>query len=1282
MSFAQKELKKAMRTAQSQANREKAVSSETIKEENERIDLFKHLVTLRPNKIKTPLNKFGQRGDAERGMFVYQLTNELSPESAQQFMRRYLADVDKQRQRRKLPRMTSEFLDEFMKEETLGKSHAVDIRNRFRKIYLTVSQMEDEDAGQYVRAELQDLAGKTVATNKVPLNNLLAILRSPREFKSAMKMYILEPEGSSLTKVVEKYFSDSDARDDLPGAYTGDDVALAQQAEMEEEEFIENLELEEEIGRGTKRGEIRFLDLDEYDMVKDPDTVWRIYVKKDCPYSRDALALLRKRREDNAEFLVVGDRNEIPARYAEARRENEHETWPTIFHNDEFVGGYDDLLEFVKDLPVHRQVTNIIDRDIILPSFGLINEENYKILESDDEETRKKKQEDLLKAREGAMLISDELLEMGEKIVRVEPEIKESSEDIDPFCYNINVRAPWVGNNYQRVAYTWIYTNTPGYTMPGKAIKYRGLTFRHPNRLFYELMCNRRSHAVKQKGHNLYAYTMANNKPIVFKVIYYITSPLSDASDIVSESDFKKLPPNAVDRKLQVVVQDEKVFDKKRNYMEKMTADVNRHIRDIEAMKVSDEVRDMGRYFLEQGFEDTMSKNAGSEKFISDLEEEIYIRHHDTVKDYLAEMARIIVFLKGFPNSVFRQRVSNWQYKPEVLLDLTLEEKLPEVFANPIDDTVEVEEALRSEPMGVVGVGGKSKSKFGEFVDMKIFFENYVDEYGTGQGSVEAAAERLGRDVDRDEARNFRKIVRKILKEKDITDLDFYETIPMPPKPREIAINYGMYGPSRAKSLIDRFVKDFVRSRAVFIYNLLHPATTISVPMMPGSFWFPLNHRKDCKLSDDLAGNPAPDMGNVHQRSRTIQYMLGNTVYCFPIDYLNYQFGQGKMSFEADGVEHKFPQRFVDQVLRMKEGFEYHEEQIDGDEEEKEEDLIPDLLDYILEEVEKLEGEMVDNIRDEIPEKDFEKPRAKKASEFCEYCNIAIEGSRGYRTIIRDDGEDKIIAYCSTNCFEQEDEMEVQTDDGEESEPEEPEFSISTKVSLNLPGGGSMMGNIQDVLPGHTAIIDNKDLVIAELVDLDVSDELKKKLQSKLAIEGMGRDDLEKLLDKISARTVKEKIPSIKWKYVWAIFSSIPSDNIREILSGKYLTMYNDGELGDYLLKEEGKGENYVAGVLENVSDFDIISAAKKLEDQTLREFVDLVVPDNLRRTLYESTSTVSSRTDAESAAESAELDRDEQELLREMEEAVNNLPEETQDESERSSEKSSERSTGSSVST
>lgn len=79
-------------------------------------------------------------------------------------------------------------------------------------------------------------------------------------------------------------------------------------------------------------------------------TGYTIYSKSGCPYCDKAKSVLKN---DNFNVidcdLYLVDNKEEFLQFIKELAQKEHRTFPMIFHNNTFIGGYSDLLKFLID---------------------------------------------------------------------------------------------------------------------------------------------------------------------------------------------------------------------------------------------------------------------------------------------------------------------------------------------------------------------------------------------------------------------------------------------------------------------------------------------------------------------------------------------------------------------------------------------------------------------------------------------------------------------------------------------------------------------------------------------------------------------------------------------------------------------------------------------------------------------------------------------------------------------------------------------------------------------
>lgn len=93
-------------------------------------------------------------------------------------------------------------------------------------------------------------------------------------------------------------------------------------------------------------------DSTEYNNCNVSDIPFVVFYKQGCPYSEKAVNYLKEKnkafrvyfikdKDKDRLFKCLTESNSLPV------NKINHRTFPTIFHNKQFVGGYSDLLQFL-----------------------------------------------------------------------------------------------------------------------------------------------------------------------------------------------------------------------------------------------------------------------------------------------------------------------------------------------------------------------------------------------------------------------------------------------------------------------------------------------------------------------------------------------------------------------------------------------------------------------------------------------------------------------------------------------------------------------------------------------------------------------------------------------------------------------------------------------------------------------------------------------------------------------------------------------------------------------
>lgn len=325
-------------------------------------------------------------------------------------------------------------------------------------------------------------------------------------------------------------------------------------------------------------------------------------------------------RERKEEFAIM---DVTPEKLDELRPKiGDYNTVPIVLLNDEFIGGLKELEAKLSEIPVRRKV-------------------------------------EIFEGIEGFYKEPTKLTDL----VRTPPPVrKRSTLGFDPICYNKQVSLPWIDGQVEAV---WLGPApgdemNMGYVINDNSIDNKpiinsdGVTFYKAGRSFYELQCNYYSHKRRQKEFVLTSYDI-NDNPVTYMVLYEL--------------------PNK-----KFVYQDENLFNKQVEYLHGNISYSQEELSAIRKEVVSDNIRNWGKYLVKTVLWNNMEIDV---KDYSDRLEAAIYYNHSTVESYFSAIVGITVFLDSMNDSIFKQRVKSLMYQPETLVELSIDEKLPEVFDNP-----------------------------------------------------------------------------------------------------------------------------------------------------------------------------------------------------------------------------------------------------------------------------------------------------------------------------------------------------------------------------------------------------------------------------------------------------------------------------------------------------------------------------------------------------------------------------------------------------------------------
>ena len=609
----------------------KSISSQ---EEQDRIKLFRNLQNSSDESLHSELLDFAERGNVERRTFIQRI-DELEPASAKIYMRMYLSQKPKNFN-------TEQMLQKFLNEYASGYDPKQEEQDR-REFFERVVNIDDKD--EFIdQLDIFAMSNNAPASRADFIDNIRTTMGKALTQKFMTEF--LNQRGLRSDTYLREFIKREDVKTNKFFTKNPDQIEKIDKVLEQEPTLVElyaNIDFDTELDDDDIPGGIIEAD-DNDDYLRGParrvpswwqdgkvvekseseskDRFWKIYTRPECPWCKKAKDLLTQHREKFINFNI-DDSNLGKAAFDKIKPLiGNHSTVPIVFLDNKFIGGYTDLENIILQKPSKKRVE-------IYESF------------------------------EGAV---EEPTAFIPEVVRPLPVTKTPGITFDPVCYNAQVTAPWIKQG--RVKHIWL-TSPDGVpmnmdyviktdTIHGES----GVVFYKAGRSFYQLQCNYNSNSRRQNGYTLTSYD-SDGKPVKYIVVY----ELYDKPD---------------DRKW--LYQDEAIFKDQVDYFKRDVINVVARVNQIREEVVAEDIRDAGRTQLERAFSRegaTLDMN-----YINRLEAAIY-ENHKTVGEYVNSVAAITVFLKQWNNSVFKDRIKAFYYQPEVLVKLSIEEKLPEVFDNP-----------------------------------------------------------------------------------------------------------------------------------------------------------------------------------------------------------------------------------------------------------------------------------------------------------------------------------------------------------------------------------------------------------------------------------------------------------------------------------------------------------------------------------------------------------------------------------------------------------------------
>lgn len=904
--------------------------------------------------LKAELYDFADKGNADRKQFIDQL-NKMDPDLVKKYMNAYLAQ-------KKLNSVA--FLDLILKNYKQGYDphKEEELRRDFFQRVVTIDNTHDfieqltlfamsDDASQQ-RADLIDKITTTM-NRRLAQKYMTEFLSQRGLTSSAYLRDFLKREEIKIDKFYEK------------NPEILEEVEEYTQNEPTTFEMYEDIDYEPDFDDEGFGGGINEYDIGEKRVpswwVKDENKVWKVI---DTPepakkkfwklYTRQGCGWCKKAKE------LLDDRREeyisieiTPEKLEELRPKiGDYNTVPIVFLNDEFIGGYTELERIVNESSPKKRIA-------IFESF------------------------------EGPI---ESPTAWGPEIIRKPlPVQRTPGLDFDPSCYNIQISLPWIKGKVKNV---WLQApegesiNMDYVNKHEKIDNIEGKPMYKAGRSFYQLQCNYNSNRRHQNGYVLTSYDR-NNKPVRFVVLY-------------------EMDTNREDDKW--VYQDEAIFQAQIEYYRNRVVNTISQLGKIRSEIVSEDIR---RY-AQRHLQSELSGYISDPNYIAKIEESIFSKHKDVDK-YLNAISGIVVFMRDWNKSVFKERVRSLYYQPEVLADLSLEEKLPEVFENT------------------------------NITDLQQ------------QHTEQQINEMIRQDTDN--------ILRVIIRTRF---------------------------PGRAPT------------RPTFAIPVQLPVRTNMTPI----------------CVDDMKRLGIPDVNIIYYTD------IDKKTYCFDVFELKNEFENGNFINQYTG--NKFSDEFISKVFRFDP---YTVSISETNDDEKPLSLTkipmtilaPDFLQKVIDDIERMENNMVNDAKDKILEAEIS-GKSYDTSEICEYCHKYVNNGKGYKTIIRRDNEYELVRFCNTKCFEGVEEWEegrepsrppmLQSQDQDIGEKDQDigEEVVTVQITKrNKPEPGQTEGQEytitqfkkrKDVLPGEVIIernVNNNDNTKMSLKQLFGNDEEAETLPDTLS---------------------------------------------------------------------------------------------------------------------------------------------------------------------------------------
>ena len=240
--------------------------------------------------------------------------------------------------------------------------------------------------------------------------------------------------------------------------------------------------------------------------------------------------------------------------------------------------------------------------------------------------------------------------------------------DVNTNCLHTYRTIPWIDARVEAVYINPEHgSDITSYTIAGKEIEENGEIWYRAGNSFTKMMCNIYARNRVQDGEVLTVFTNSG-LPIRVRVGYKTNKGF--------------------------IVQDEKIFQKEKEYYKEQRLSHEEKIKRIFEQPMTEKYKKFGIESLSQvlhsvapGINDygiyTGDTNKYDTSYIVTAINTIYNKSN-TVRDFFTKLANTVVYLTvNNMSDIFKERVKGEYYLPEILVDLTPEEKLPEYYDDP-----------------------------------------------------------------------------------------------------------------------------------------------------------------------------------------------------------------------------------------------------------------------------------------------------------------------------------------------------------------------------------------------------------------------------------------------------------------------------------------------------------------------------------------------------------------------------------------------------------------------